>query len=76
MLVAITFMEAHAGKMTRHPGGCWWGPVRDHTIHFDTSTVQALVDRGVARYSKWQEGAGCTFPVEAELIERKETHVL
>ena len=61
----------------RHPGGYWRNkdplepcpPIKGTYIgSFGTSTVQAIVDRGVAEYTEWQEGRSGRFPIQARLV--------
>lgn len=75
MTQAIAYAKMHGGKLTRYPGGFWTheGAYANntHPVTFGTSTVAALVMRGVMRYSRFQEstrGFG-RFPIEAELVE-------
>lgn len=64
------YMREHGGKIRRHQGGFWadenW---KRHLggVTFGTSTVEALVSRGVAEYSVWKEGRNGRFPIEARL---------
>lgn len=65
------FMQSHGRKIHRHQGGYWaqknWNI--NHGRCFGTCTVNALVTRGVAEYTRFIEGKNGRFPVEAELIE-------
>jgi hypothetical protein len=66
----IGYMREHDGKIHRHPGGFW---ARGQSFaylgkSYGTSSVEALVKRGIARYSDWQEGRNGRFPIEATLI--------
>jgi hypothetical protein len=62
----IEFMELNGGKVKRFPGG-FWGSGKNGGW-FGTSTVQALVFRGMAEYSDWKVGRGGRFPIEAKLM--------
>jgi hypothetical protein len=68
MEAAIQDMREHQGKLVRRPGGYWltesgafirpiWG----------TSTIEAIVRRGFACYTSWQQGQRGSFPVEVAL---------
>ncbi len=64
-------MKAHDNKLVRFPGGYWaregWSMWNGPS--FGTSTIQALVDRGVASYTVWKEHRGYPgkFPIEVTL---------
>lgn len=70
MRSAIEYMKENHNRIVRHPGGFWaketW---RLGKPSFGTSTVEALVDRGVAVYTQSRQGKGPSFPIEAELVE-------
>ena len=70
MLVVIEHMRKHGGKLVRYPGG-YWADEGWHAWHgpcYGTSTIQALVRRGVAEYVVWKDGRGGTkFPIEVAL---------
>lgn len=55
----------------RHPGGYWWeqDPRSTYLSGFGTTTVAALVSRGVAEWVEWQDGRSGRFPIQARLIE-------
>jgi hypothetical protein len=59
-----------AGKLIRFPGGYWAQPtwIRWHEGWFGTSTVNALVKRGIAEYIEWKESKkGPPFPIAVTL---------
>lgn len=68
MQQAVRFANAHGNKLVRHPGGFWAGPqfvgVRPW---FGTTTIEALVRRGIASYTGWKETHGRKFPIEVTL---------
>lgn len=67
---AVEFALANNRKLTRHPGGFWMGEVfAQHGTSFGAKTVEALTNRGLMRYTAWQEGRTYRFPIEAELTE-------
>ena len=75
MRAAITYAEKFDNKISRYPGGFWaregWQGSRiEH--YFGVTTIQALVDRGVAEYTKWEDGRSGRFPVEVTLVVTKE----
>jgi hypothetical protein len=63
---------AHAAKfggvMERRPGGYWYGRGQDFGRYFGTSTIDALVSRGLASYTGWVNGRGGRFPIEARTV--------
>ena len=71
MQAARDHLKKHGDKLVRYPGGYWaaedwhmWkGPC------FGTSTVEALVRRGVAKYTDWKIGKKSSFPIEATLCD-------
>jgi hypothetical protein len=71
MQEAVNYVEAHGGELVRLPGGFW---VRNGAAlsdcHYGTPTVQALVSRGVATYSEWQEGRYGRFPIRMTLTRK------
>jgi hypothetical protein len=67
MLAAHRHAMANGGRLRRFPGGFWMRPNakgRGDGPYFGTSTIEALVARGVAEYTEWKEGRGGWFPVE------------
>lgn len=66
MARAVAFAIGHGGKIVRHPGGFWGATdfVQHKSPWFATTTIQALVRRGAAAYTNWQEGRGGRFPIE------------
>lgn len=74
MQSALKFANDHGGKIARYPGGFWMeedfkSVAGRRVISFGTSTVEALVSRGLMVYSKWQEGKHRTFPIEATVTK-------
>ena len=69
MQKAIGQMRKHNNKLVRLPGG-WWlgeGVSRFQGPMFGTSTVEALVKRGLAEYTTWKDGRNGAFPIECML---------
>lgn len=70
MADAVTFAKANGNKLIRYPGGFWCAE-GTREPYVGTSTVAALVRRGVMKYTKYQPhsggGAG-EFPIEATLV--------
>jgi hypothetical protein len=73
MQEAVTFAREQGGSLVRSPGGYWHAPkelqmfgIRS-VITFGTSTVAALVSRGVADYTEWKDGRNGRFPVKVTL---------
>lgn len=67
---AVKFAKAYGNKLIRHPGG-FWGAER-LSVSFGTSTVEALVTRGIGVYSQWFENqhGRRRFPIEMKLMEK------
>ena len=70
MMAAWDYAIIRGGKIVRHPGGFWaraeWTG-RDE-VSFGTTTIEALVSRGAARYTQWKENRNGRFPIEAEMV--------
>lgn len=67
MQSAIYYARKHGNKIVRYPGGFWARTGWDSQAPwFGTSTINALVDRGVAEFTEWKEGRS-RFPVEVTL---------
>lgn len=68
---AYNFIKENGDKLYRHPGGFWskkeWRSYREK--YFGTNTIKALVARGVAEYTDWQQGRRGQFPVEITLLD-------
>ena len=70
MRKAVAHMKAFGNnKVTRYPGGYWRVGMGFQFTDFGTTTIQALVKRGVAKYTAWQEGRNGKFPIEATLVD-------
>lgn len=70
----LDFVRANDGQIHRHPGGFWAArafDVRSGAEHFGTTTVEALVSRGVLVYSQWKENRAGRFPTQATLSVEK-----
>ncbi len=70
-------MIAEHGALERLPGGFWVRPGvrfngnRPSESYHSTPTVEALVRRGVASYTRWQERqGGARFPIEVSRVEQ------
>lgn len=70
MTAMIEQMRHQEGHIWRHPGG-FWGAKTWGYPSWNSSTVAALVARGVAAYDEWKDGHRFRFPVRATLTERK-----
>jgi len=77
---AISYAMQHDGKLTRFPGGFWASPGfvwNGHTangVSFAPATVEALVSRGCAEYTQWQDRrGGGQFPIEATIINKEQS---
>ena len=70
MREALFFVEKHAGRIRRYPGGFWTNPEKYEQPTFGTKTIEALVTRGYLFYSEWKQGRRGIFPIEAKLIIR------
>lgn len=76
MLDCLAVMHAH-GVLIRFSGG-YWAPTtakRDTDgvphPHWGTSTIEACVRRGAARYTKHREGRKGAFPIRVAPVEGK-----
>lgn len=71
MRALVDYMRSHGNAIHRHLGGFW--AREDWTLHrgesFGTTSIEALVKRGVAQYTIWQQNRRGTsrFPIKAEL---------
>lgn len=68
----VRFMSLRPDRSVhRHPGGTWSGPGNPKSFMslFGSSSVAALVKRGVAEYSIWKPGRSGPFPVRATLVD-------
>lgn len=66
---AIGFAAAHGGTLHRQPGGFWSPRAGTDLGYYGTSTIEALVKRGLAEYTVWREGRNGRFPVEMRLTD-------
>ena len=66
---AVSIAKENGGKLSRYPGGFWCRPgLKSYERPwFGTTTIQALVSRGVFTYSQWFNGTHSRFPVEVTL---------
>lgn len=71
---AVDYAAKHGGVLARFPGGFWrestwsqWSTAQAYHHHFGTPTIEALVKRGAAEYTEWQEGRNGRFPVKVAL---------
>jgi hypothetical protein len=68
MQAAVNHAQKHGGALVRWPGGFWYAVDQQGSGYsFGTPTVQALVSRGVAEYTEWQEGRNGKFPIRADV---------
>jgi hypothetical protein len=68
MLDCVKYTRTHGGILHRFPGGYWANLDWKHgELSFGTRTAEALVTRGVAEYSDWQEGRNGRFPIALTL---------
>lgn len=74
---ALVCMVLWDNKIHRHPGGTWRGkekrnpmmPRMPGEVSFNTNTVNGLVLRGLATYTREYDGRNGKFAVEAALTE-------
>ena len=71
MLACIAFAKTKNDKLERHPGGFWAGPEwkSPTEYYFSTNTINAIVDRNFATYSRNINGRNGTFPVQITLTQ-------
>ena len=67
MLAAQAHATAHGGELVRWPGGYWIGAGLpfSRSGYFGTSTVHALVMRGVATYT--ERSSNGAFPIRVRV---------
>jgi hypothetical protein len=67
MQEAMLYAMVNGGKLCRYRGGFWAMENWREGQHpwFGTSTVKALVSRGLMSYTEWQEGRNGRFPIAA-----------
>ena len=67
----LEFVRKEGGSIYRFPGGYWaqenWRDVGGRS--FGTTTVEALISRGLLVYSAWNESK--RFPIQATLYQEK-----
>lgn len=69
MSACLEFIHSKcAGEIHRHPGGFWRAKDTWNGDSFGTSTIEALVARGLLQYSQWQEGRNGRFPIAAKIV--------
>jgi hypothetical protein len=73
MQEAMLYAMVHGGKLYRYQGGFWAMENWREGQHpwFGTSTVKALVSRGLMSYAEWQEGRDGRFPIAAFVLDLK-----
>jgi hypothetical protein len=69
---ALDYARKYGNKLMRYPGGFWCqeGLSSWSRPWFGTSTVEALVTRGVGEYTQWVDGKHGRFPVEMTVVEK------
>lgn len=71
---AYTYATNNGGVLVRFPGGynqsVEWKVSSQASVVFGTSTIEALVKRGYAVYTKWQDGKRKPFPIEATMVSK------
>lgn len=84
MQAAIDLAKEGGGKLVRLPGGFWTIPGEPLDLakigvpfrHVGTTTVQTLVQRGLATYTKMQSSKRRSmFPIEMTLTEKGPSNV-
>lgn len=77
MQQAMLYALVNGGKLCRYRGGFWamenWR--KGQYPWFGTSTIKALVSRGLMSYTAWQEGRKGRFPIAAVVSEPPNTQV-
>jgi hypothetical protein len=76
MQQAMLYALDNGGKLCRYRGGFWamenWR--KGQIPWFGTSTVRALVSRGLMSYTEWQEGRKGRFPIAAAVSKPPDEH--
>ena len=77
MQEAMLYALVNGGKLCRYRGGFWAKENWHNGQHpwFGTSTVKALVSRGLMLYTEWHEGHSGRFPIAAVVSEPPNKHV-
>jgi hypothetical protein len=65
------FILKNGGDIKRFPGGFWTLEPVGRLPSFGTSSVQALVTRGILKYTDWRKHSGSDrqFPVQASIAD-------
>lgn len=71
---AINWAAAGDGKLHRHPGGVWGASGDKRDGHFPTSTILALIARGLATVTAERKGPHGRFPTEVTLTDEGRRH--
>jgi len=71
MRECIAKMRQYNRMIDRYPGGFWQCGATGG-VSFGTSTVEALVTRGLAVYTEWKQGRS-RFPIRAVLTSLADT---
>ncbi len=67
MIEAAEWAKQHGGgKLNRYPGGYWRAGTDQRS--YGTTTVEALVKRGAAKYTAHQTGRFGSFPIEITVL--------
>lgn len=68
------YAKGNGGILTRFPGSFHqpvkWMLASQERQFFGSSTVEALVKRGYAEYSKWRMGRRGEFPIEVTMKDK------
>ena len=67
---AYNVAQKSEGKIYRLPGGFWYFNKKYEGSYIGTTTVEALVSRGLATYTEWKEGRRGKFPIEVTVAEK------
>ena len=71
MRQCVAGMRQYNNMIDRYPGG-FWRCGSTGGLTFGTSTVEALVGRGIAEYTEWRDGRKGRFPIRARLAQQHE----
>lgn len=73
MKECLEYAELHGNVLRRYQGGFWakrgWQGPRVGGSWFGSATVNALIDRGLAEVTEWQEGRSSRFPIQVATLK-------
>ncbi len=68
MRALLAWIADHGGEIYRFPGGYWTASPFRSERNWGTTSIEALVSRGLLEYTEWRESRACRFPVKARIV--------